>query len=242
MVHIVFHIQYLYMYIYLCSSVTNPSPNGSTECSYQITENRTYREEDEEQPTSPPPTVPPRNYRTSRPSSAGTTRLNKLPPAEPPLHPYDNTPKAESYADQLRQQSRRLSTKQGFHPSRGVLKDIQKPHATNNSFSKPIMPTAQDINSMTNTVYEQHSDNLIVSTPNIHHSTMPNSSPDTSFNSSLSPCGIHDSGSHRLSDSAPHLSSSRPGSIGTSRSNLYVNEETMESTNHPSHHHTQNEG
>ena len=87
--------------------------------SYQVTINKSYTEKDEEEDLNAPPVLPPRNYRSH---SLGTGfKAPKPLPVTPPKSPkspnppkenFDQTPKPDKYADQLRAQLRKLNNSQ----------------------------------------------------------------------------------------------------------------------------------
>ncbi len=101
------------------------------------------REEDEA-----PPVLPPRNYRMSlggpgdrytKPPAAPPPAVSYSDRVEPPAD-YDATPKADHYADQLRQQARRISQSHSslLAAARYQSKPLPDPPKTTISVSRPV--------------------------------------------------------------------------------------------------------
>ena len=145
------------------SSTTSPDRPTSQEYNqkfgYQVTVNRSYADDEEDKP----PTLPPRNYR--QPLGDRNARERPQPPLPPTTqgdasghshsfrsnvmtNDFDQTPKPDTYADQLRAQARRISQgPRGSHlnPARFQQKSLPDMKMSI-SVSRPVdrQPTAQE--------------------------------------------------------------------------------------------------
>ncbi len=110
------------MSVFSSSGGSSPTktPEDNQKYAYHMTVNKSYAEDKDT--GSPPPTLPPRNYRPHPTSAEGmefkfphqSNNVNNL------TLEFDQTPKQEYYADQLRQQARRISQSQStmLNPAR----------------------------------------------------------------------------------------------------------------------------
>lgn len=116
------------------SPTKSPSTEYSQKYAFQVTQNKTYNEEED----SPPPTLPPRNYRNDR-------MEYKFRPLPSPVGGYqndlttefENTPKPDYYAHQLRQQMLKYGAQKGVRLQSKPLGELKPTVAMSRPVDQP---------------------------------------------------------------------------------------------------------